>query len=190
MKNIDLIIKKIKNEAIAKLIFSLIALAVLLLYTFKAYMEEFLSTFSAIVVAVLFVLFIVLCIDGALDSKKPLRKFPHLPEMAKIIDYAEKPDYENRYIYIFGNVFVNKTRITDMSYLEDIYVIYREKVSSKEIQNIRILTKNSDIKINTAGINENEKEKLIQTIKSFCPNAVIGRTRQNMKYYREKKRIN
>ncbi|MBQ7708121.1 MAG: hypothetical protein IJT72_10130 [Lachnospiraceae bacterium] len=77
-----------------------------------------------------------------------------------------------------------------MTYVEDIYVIYKEKINSEQVHNIVLLTKNGKLKINALGLDENGKDKFMQTIKSFCPNAVIGKTSQNMKYYKECKRKN
>ena len=62
-----------------------------------------------------------------------------------------------------------------MTYLEDIYAIYREKMTTREIQNIVLRTKYRKTVINVAGMNKDEINNYMAVIKSFCPNAVLGR---------------
>lgn len=175
MKNIDLIIKRIKNESKAKIIGGLIAIGIILIYCLKAYNEELLGTFGIIVVCVILLLFIVLTIDGCMRYKNPLKKYPGIERMASIIDASEGPRYEDRYIYIIENILIIKARIYDMTYLEDIYAIYREKMTTREIQNIVLRTKNRKTVINVAGMNKEEINNYMTKIKGFCPNAVLGR---------------
>ena len=175
MKNIDLIIKRIKNESKAKIIGGLIAIGIILIYCLKAYNEELLGTFGIIIVCILLLLFIVVTIDGYMRYKNPLKKYPGIERMASIIDASEGPRYEDRYIYIIENILIIKARIYDMTYLEDIYAIYREKMTTREIQNIVLRTKNRKTVINVAGMNKDEINNYMAVIKSFCPNAVLGR---------------
>ncbi|MBR1816270.1 MAG: hypothetical protein IJ763_06175 [Lachnospiraceae bacterium] len=175
MKNIDLIIKRIKNESKAKIIGGFIAIGIILIYCLKAYNEELLGPFGIIVVCILLLLFIVLTIDGYMRYKNPLKKYPGIERMASIVDASAGPRYEDSYIYIIENILIIKARIYDMTYLEDIYAIYREKMTTREIQNIVLRTKYRKTVINVAGMNKDEINNYMAVIKSFCPNAVLGR---------------
>ncbi|MBO6114134.1 MAG: hypothetical protein J6P57_03650 [Lachnospiraceae bacterium] len=175
MKNIDLIIKRIKNESKSKAICGLIAMVLLSAYCLKAYNEEFLGTFGLIVVCVLLIILFIITINGYLRYKNPLRKYPDIERMASIIDASDGPRYEDRYIYIIENILVIKARIYDMTYLEDIYAIYQNKMTSKEIQKIVLRTKYRKTTINVFGMNKDEINNFMATIKSFCPNAGLGR---------------
>ncbi len=175
MKNIDLITKRIKNEAIAKITGGLIAMAVLSIYCLKAYNEELLGIFGIIIVGILFLLFIIVTIDGFVEYKKPLKKYPGIERMAAIVDAAFRPDFENKYFYIFDNVLVIKARIHDMTYVEDVYAIYRKKTSNKDIQQIVLQTKYRNTEINVVKMNDEDINKLMVLIKSYCPNAVFGK---------------
>ena len=175
MKNLDLIIKRIKNEAKAKIIGGLIAIGIILIYCLKAYNEELLGPFGIIIVCVILLLFICLTIDGCMRYKNPLKKYPGIERMASIIDASAGPRYEDRYICIIENILVIKARIYDMTYLEDVYAIYRNNTASKEVQSIVLRTKYRKTNINVFRMNKDEINNYMVLIKSFCPNAVLGR---------------
>ena len=106
VKNIDLIIKRIKNESKAKIIGGFIAIGIILIYCLKAYNEELLGPFGIIVVCILLLLFIVLTIDGCMRYKNPLKKYPGIERMASIVDASAGPRYEDSYIYIIENILI------------------------------------------------------------------------------------
>ncbi|MBQ7708122.1 MAG: hypothetical protein IJT72_10135 [Lachnospiraceae bacterium] len=99
MKNIDLIIRRIKNESMIKLIFGILVLVCTSLYFLKGYSEEFLGVISIAIIVFWLIVALILCFDGVLGMLKPLRKYPYLKEMADKIDASVGPKYQNKYIY-------------------------------------------------------------------------------------------
>lgn len=191
MSNYEIVVKRVKNEAKTRLIISLILTVLGVGYLVNAIYNEFLDISGAILVGFYLVLIIYAIIKSILDLRNPIRKCPDIHDMLKVLDKEDNALFENKYIAIVGNVFINKLNVSNMSYLEDIYVVYAETMMStnrKRIDSIILLTKNQKIIMRLSSLSNNDILNLIDIIMKFCPNARYGKSKENMKYYKERKK--
>lgn len=186
----ELVLKKIKKGAVCCIIWGVIltVLGAFLSFCFLVTGDSDEFWFLYLVFAIAFVCGILLLNTGTKNIKHPeksktIKNNPDLLSQADELFINTK--YEDKFIMLSDRVIANKKNITQMSYLDDVFLMYVHKTSYNFIpssKEIYIETATGRIAINVYGRTKATMDELAGRICELCPNAGVGYTPENLQY--------
>ncbi|MCR5476627.1 MAG: hypothetical protein K6E92_03255 [Lachnospiraceae bacterium] len=110
-----------------------------------------------------------------------IRLNPQLPALAD--ELFEKKTYEDRCVMLSDRIIANAEDVTQMSPLEEVYLIYLYSHKTDNATDRRVLrleTKTGRMELDVAGKEDAQIEELANRIKEKCPNAMLGHTAEGL----------
>ncbi|MBP3620601.1 MAG: hypothetical protein J6J16_02435 [Lachnospiraceae bacterium] len=190
----ELVFKKIKKSAIGLIISGVLFTLLAIMFAFIYAMDDALvdGLFIIVIFLLLGVPFLVLGIRDLVNPMKNgiFKRNPYVLEQADNM-IAHKM-YEDKYIMLSDRCIASKKSITDISYLEDVFLVYIQKQSTNFIPTgkyLTVCTATGDFNINIYGSSKAAINELVSRISMICPNASLGYSNEGLAYLRQMKEI-
>lgn len=117
------------------------------------------------------------------ENSKIIRKNPALPAMADEL-FADMI-YEDKFVKISNRIIANQKNITQMTYTNEIFLIYISKQSYNFVptsKELIIETARGRLNLNIYGRTKNTVNELVNMICQLSPNTRVGYTNENLQY--------
>lgn len=194
----ELVLKKIKSHGKKTVAGGILIMLLGLFMVFVFFATDDGAELFAILSLLLFAFGLVSLILGIKTAVNPEKSgfIKNNPDLLKQADELYfNIVYEDKYIIISNRVIANKKQITQMAYLEDIYLIYQRTQSMNLIPTANELVLENRNKKNSMTINiyakgKNTRDDLFRILSNACPNARLGWTPENLQYLAEMRRLN
>ena len=147
-------------------------------------------------IIILFLLIgVLLLVFGSRSFANPMKngifkRKPHLLEQAD--NLMANKIYEDEYIIISDRCIASKKSITDISYLEDVYLVYISKRHFVFIpieRNLMVYTATGGFNVKLHSYSEMDINGLFSRISMACPNALLGYSNEGLAYLRQMREI-
>lgn len=194
----ELVLKKIKSHGKKTVAGGILIMLLGLFMVFVFFATDDGAEVFAILSLLLFAFGLVSLILGIKTAGNPEKSgfIKRNPELLRQADelYSDIV-YEDDFIMFSHRVIANKKQITQMAYLEDIYLIYRRTQSMNLIPTANELVlanrnEKSDMTINIYAKGKNTRDNLFRILSDICPNARFGWTPENLQYLKEMRKLN
>ncbi len=185
----ELVLKKIKNGGIGMTAAGVIFVLAGLFFVFIGIVAEDVAPMLILgmfpfIIGVLFLIF------GIKNLSHPERSscIKHNPDLLRQADELfMNIKYEDKFMIISDRVLASKKNITQMCWLEDVYLVYQHTQSMNFISYVNELIIGNKRKKNRISISvycrgKNTVMNIMQLLSQCCPNSRFGYTPENMAY--------
>lgn len=185
----EILLKKIKSNGTKQIIGGIIIMLLGTLFTIiAAFDDEDDVAIVWIFAAVLLALGIILAVFGIKNRSHPenakvIRKNPALLNMADEL-YADII-YEDKFVKISNRIIANQKDITQMTYTNEIFLMYVSKESYNFVptgKELILETARGRLALNIYGRTKNTVNDLANMICRLSPNTRVGYTNENLQY--------
>lgn len=189
MNGSEILLKKIKSDGTHQIIGGIIFAILGTFFTvIAAFDDEDAVAIVWIFAAVLLIAGILMAVFGIKkrshpESAKILRKNPALMSMAD--ELFSDMIYEDKFVKISNRIIANQKNITQMTYTNEIFLIYVSKQSYNFVptsKELIIETARGRLNINIYGRTKNTVNELANMICRLSPNTRVGYTNENLQY--------
>lgn len=185
----EILLKKIKSNGTKQIIGGIIIMLLGTLFTIiAAFDDEDDVAIVWIFAAVLLALGIILAVFGIKNRSHPenakvIRKNPALLNMADEL-FADII-YEDKFVKISNRIIANQKDITQMTYTNEIFLMYVSKESYNFVptgKELILETARGRLALNIYGRTKNTVNELANMICRLSPNTRVGYTNENLQY--------
>ncbi len=189
MKGSEILIQNIRSSATKQIIGGIIitilgALMILL----AVIVDDTDATVIWVFALLLLVIGIALLVSGSKNRSHPenakvIRQNPALPNMAD--ELFSDMIYEDKFVKISNRIIANQKNITQMTYTNEIFLIYVSKQSYNFVptsKELIIETARGRLNINIYGRTKTTVNELANMICRLSPNTRVGYTNENLQY--------
>ncbi|MDO4944489.1 MAG: hypothetical protein Q4E74_04710 [Ruminococcus sp.] len=185
----EILLKKIKSDGTKQIIGGIIIMLLGTLFTIiAAFDDEDDVAIVWIFAAVLLALGIILAVFGIKNRSHPenakvIRKNPALLNMADEL-FADII-YEDKFVKISNRIIANQKDITQMTYTNEIFLMYISKESYNFVptgKELILETARGRLALNIYGRTKNTVNELANMICRLSPNTRVGYTNENLQY--------
>lgn len=183
----DLIRQRARFEQIIGILVFLIC-GVALYFEIRSFKPGEYSIKTVMMLSCLFFCGIILLVTGIREFKDPykstyLKRNPDLFKMAE--DIVNNEIYRDKYIVLSGRVIACVENPLQMSYTEDVFLVYpvTEKQNGLTVtKQLKMYTLRGIISLDILSETAENTEILLHHIRDFCPNVKVGDTPENRAY--------
>ena len=183
----ELLLKKIKRGGITVAVIGGIMLAFCLVSLIAFAIDGSLGTYI-IPILIFIAISIPMLIFGIRNASNPMKsglikRNPYI--LHQVNNMASNILYKDRFIKLSDRCIANAKSATEISYLENVFLVYIQKQSTNLIPTGKVLmvcTAHGDIGINVYGVKKANIDELASKIAKVCPNARFGYNKEGLAY--------
>lgn len=181
------LLKKIKRGGVTMAVIGGIMLGFSLISLIAFAVDGSLSTYI-IPIIIFIIISIPMLIFGIRNASNPMnsgliKRNPYI--LHQVNNMASNILYQDKYIKLSDRCIANAKTPTEISYLEDVFLVYIQKQRTNFIPTGKILmicTANGDIGINVYGTKKANIDELASKIAKVCPNVRFGYNQEGLSY--------
>lgn len=188
------VLKKIKNSGIWMTIFGALFTGFTLLSIIAFAIDGSIAEYIFVMLFIL-ALGVPMLIFGIRNLRNPMKHgmFKRNPFLLDQVDnMVANKIYEDKFIMLSDRCIANKKTITEIAYLEHVFLVYIQKQRTNFIPTGKILlicTATGNIGINIYGVKKATIDELASKISKVCPNARFGYNNEGLAYLNQMKQI-